>query len=411
MDNSTTISYFDLSAGDDFEASLTSNSGRNLDVYIGTILGFKSFPSEAYSSQYQTIRDCNIVIGEMKEEGTDEADKVRATAYAMRAACYYQLLRWFCDVPEKNNMANQLGVPLVTQFDMEERPVRSSMQAVVDLIESDLKKSIAYHVHDDLFRFTEDVSKGYLARLYFWTKQWDKVLPIADELLKVHPILPIDKYVQVMKEAYKLGTNQLIKSYRLSTAGNQTFEGDQTTARYRPISIRFLSHFSETDTANDVRYKFYVNKKRVVTKTYFCGMRSEEFKLMQAECYYHLGQMAEALAALNELRAARVKDVLPFTIGALPNLNDREIIETDAEGKRLTPLIGAILSERRKELFFEGDRFFELKRNGRPEFWTAYNGRKYTTLKYMYTFPIPHREIQINGGIVQNPGYTELESN
>ena len=101
MDNSTTISYFDLSAGDDFEASLTSNSGRNLDVYIGTILGFKSFPSEAYSSLYQTIRDCNIVIGEMKEEGTDEADKVRATAYAMRAACYYQLLRWFCDVPEK----------------------------------------------------------------------------------------------------------------------------------------------------------------------------------------------------------------------------------------------------------------------------------------------------------------------
>ena len=59
----------------------------------------------------------------------------------------------------------------------------------------------------------------------------------------------------------------------------------------------------------------------------------------------------------------------------------------------------------------EGDRFFELKRNGTPEFWTAYNGRKYTTLSYMYTWPIPETEIRINEGVRQNPGYTDLVSN
>lgn len=31
--------------------------------------------------------------------------------------------------------------------------------------------------------------------------------------------------------------------------------------------------------------------------------------------------------------------------------------------------MAAIMNERQKELFMEGDRWFELKRNGRPEFW------------------------------------------
>ena len=56
-------------------------------------------------------------------------------------------------------------------------------------------------------------------------------------------------------------------------------------------------------------------------------------------------------------------------------------------------------------------RKIELKRNGTPEFWTAYNGRKYTTLPYMYTWPIPESEIRINPAVRQNPGYTELISN
>ena len=100
-----------------------------------------------------------------------------------------------------------------------------------------------------------------------------------------------------------------------------------------------------------------------------------------------------------------------MTEADLPDINSKEIIKVDATGASLTPLIAAILSERRKELFFEGDRFFEQKRNGAPEYWTAYNGSKYTTRKFMYTYPIPSLEIEITSGLVQNPGYTEFVSN
>ena len=70
--------------------------------------------------------------------------------------------------------------------------------------------------------------------------------------------------------------------------------------------------------------------------------------------------------------------------------------------------MGAILNERRKELYLEGDRWYELKRNGRPEFWRLFNNRtqRITTQKFMYTFPLPISDITIIDGLIQNQGYT-----
>lgn len=82
------------------------------------------------------------------------------------------------------------------------------------------------------------------------------------------------------------------------------------------------------------------------------------------------------------------------------------LIQTDATGKALTPLLAAILNERRKEFYMEnGDRWFELKRNGCPEFWWGYAGVKYETQKFLYTFPLPKSDIALNPALEQNPGY------
>lgn len=410
MDNVSTIVSLDAGCGDDFEACLTANSGQGLPFYVGNLVG-GTYAASKYEQLYQVIRDCNIVIDNLDDDGTKAANTILATAYGLRAVCYYQLLRYFCEAPEKDNMDNQLGLALVQTFNLEDRPLRSSMQATVDFIEADLKKSINYHSTDALYRFTEPVCKGYLARLYFWTEQWSKVLPLTAELLKAYPILQINNYKEVMGMPFKVGSNQLIKAYSTSSGNNQDFLATTTEIKYRPVSIRFLNSFSVSDTAKDVRYKFYVTPERVAVKTFFCGLRSEELKLMQAESYYHLGKTNEALAELNDLRLARVKDAQAWTMATLPPANSYEVIQEDAEGKPLNPLISAILQERRKELFLEGDRFFELKRNGTPEFWTAYQSMKYTTRKYMYTFPIPIAEIEKISGLKQNPGYDKIITN
>ena len=93
----------------------------------------------------------------------------------------------------------------------------------------------------------------------------------------------------------------------------------------------------------------------------------------------------------------------------LPPVDPDDNVKVDARGQALTSLIYAILCERRKELFLEGDRWYELKRNGRPEMWTHRQGRKYTTLEFMYTFPLPIADVILTDGLVQNPGYDNVK--
>ena len=75
------------------------------------------------------------------------------------------------------------------------------------------------------------------------------------------------------------------------------------------------------------------------------------------------------------------------------------------------------LNERSKgnEAFFgEGDRWFELKRNGMPT-WRIINDatgiyQKYTMEEYMYTFPINKDDTELKDYIKQNEGYVEYSS-
>lgn len=398
---------WDAQCGDDFETCLTASGGRTLGVYVGTIISNSS--DNYYNNLYQSIRNCNIVLNEMEESNTTETNTIRATAHAMRGVCYYQLLRLFCKISQTDNLNNQQGVPLVMTFDMEERPIRSTMQETIDLIEDDFRKAISYHPSENIYRFTEDVIKGYQARLYFWTKQWDKALPVAQELLNKYPLVKGVLYEKMMTTAYDLAGNQLIKAYRAAdTTGENTLSSANSLLQFRPVSLRFLSLFTEEEKTTDIRYRLWVDNKRMAKKTFFCGMRSAEFKLIEAECYYHLGKKDKALQSINELRSHRIDNYSNLTENNLPTLSEKEIITIDANGNALTPLMGLILNERRKELFLEGDRFFELKRNGAPEFWTAYNGQKYTTQKFMYTFPIPAHDMLLVDGLEQNEGYTEI---
>ena len=343
--NSSALLEWDAACGDDFETCLTETYGNILRNYVGDILG--SLGCEiTYQHLYETIRDCNIVLGEMEESGTEEADNVRATAYALRGVCYYQLLRIYCEPPVPGNFSAQLGVPLVMTFDMEEKPLRSSMQQTIDQIESDLENSLAYHMDEEVYRFTEDVVKGYLARLYFWTRQWSMALPIAQELLGKYPLLEGEAYETMMTTSYDLAGNQLLKAYRtVSTQGSTGLESSSTTLQYRPVSTRFLDAFIGDEKKTDIRYRLWVNTKRQSVKTIFCGMRSAEFKLMEAECYYHLGQEDKALQSINDLRRHRINNYADQKMEDLTDVLPSEIIRQDAEGNALTPLMATILRE------------------------------------------------------------------
>lgn len=399
--NVTSVTDFECYA-DNIDANLTSYpQGNYIAHYIGANLSDKQ---HKYQQLYEIIRDCNIILENLKAED-DLAKDVKGTAYAIRGICYYNLIRDFAE-PAIGNMQGA-GVPLVLSFDMEKRPLRSTIQEIYNHIVSDFERAIALNIKDETYIFNNDILKGYLARVNFWCGQWDKAADYANEIITKYPLLEGKAYSDMIESYAAKKGNILIKSCTNFAESAQIYNAIVGYAKSRPASKFFVELFKEKE--DDIRYKLSFNKKRIFEKYPLSCMRSAEMQLILAESKYHLGDRQAALYALNILRKKRITGVTDFTEATLPVVNPDSKFKVDAQGKNLTPLIYAILCERSKELFMEGDRWYELKRNGRPEFWVAKHGRKYTTLKFMYTFPLPVMDITLVKGLKQNPGYEKTE--
>lgn len=132
------------SYADNLDASLTIYpEGGQLDLYVAPRLnGYQN----VYRELYEKIRNCNLIIENMKDQDTELGKDILATSYALRGVCYYNLLRWFCEPYDKAMAKTQLGIPLVSNFDMEALTDRSSMEKTVEFIRDDLKRAIGFNM-------------------------------------------------------------------------------------------------------------------------------------------------------------------------------------------------------------------------------------------------------------------------
>ena len=389
---------------DNMATNLTaSTDADHLSVYIGDHLTFKQ---SYYSGLYELIRNCNIILSEYQDgRDTQEGRDIIGTVYAIRGVAYYQLLRMFCDPPLA--VGATLGVPIVTEFDMEAQVPRSTIQETIDQSEADLLAALDYDVQQPLYRFNNDVVRGYLARLYHWCGRWAEARTQAQLVLQNHPLISGDDYVKMMSSQYGLIGNRLIMADMISERGSLIgIAGAMTYQEARFLSGSLCNLFKEG--TNDIRRKnnLYFTRKRRNRKCFFSGMRSAEMAFISMECAYHLEMTDSALIELNNFRRLRISGNFMLNNLTLPPVDSTQLIKNDAMGRPLTPLIQAILNERRKEFYLEnGDRWFELKRHGRPEFWAAANGQKYWTRQFMYNFPLPVKDVRLQPSLIQNPGY------
>jgi hypothetical protein len=112
-------------------------------------------------------------------------------------------------------------------------------------------------------------------------------------------------------------------------------------------------------------------------------IRKSEMHLNRAEANYRLGNITEALAELNTFKGLRGLSAV--------TLSGNAILEE-------------ILLERFKEFAFEGQRFFDLKRNGRAIVKTTPNVNvQFDDFRILP--PIPQREVDGNPNLNQNRGY------
>lgn len=388
---------------DDLDANIYLGA-TSLNIYLGTFMSSRRVAY--YKSVYERIMNCNMILDGLSGDDSELARKVKAAAYAIRGICHYNILRQFCE-PVTDGVYPDLGVVCVDHFDIEAKLPRSSYEVSVKFIEDDFINSLAYNMTDKTYMFTADVVDACMARLYFWTQQWDNALEKAESVLAKYPLVEGDAYKEMFTSRLSKG-EVIIKSRVYTNTSIEWSEGtSMTQLQKRPVNKTLIDLFDQPD--KDIRYGMMMNAKREVLKRPFASIRSAEMALIVAECYYHKGEESNALRAINDLRRHRISDYMDLQMNDLPAVSNANIIKVDARSNTLTPLISLILNERRKELFMEGDRLFERKRNGRPETWVAHSGFCYVNEKFMYTFPLPYADIKLVPGLVQNPGYDVIQ--
>ena len=114
--------------------------------------------------------------------------------------------------------------------------------------------------------------------------------------------------------------------------------------------------------------------------------------LLRAEAYAESNQLPQASADINSIRAARITGYTPISF--------------TSQAQAVTE----VLNERYKELCYEGFRFFDLKRKGLGVSRNASDVQSTTwqnlsATDYHFALPIPQTEIDVNPGMLQNPGY------
>lgn len=386
---------------DDLDANIKVG---NLKAYAGDLINSRMLD---WKNIFEIVRDCNIVIDNIKGRDSRTAKDVLSCAYAIKGICYYNLLRDWCEPWDEDRADEQAGLPLVDRFDISAKPTRASLAETAEYTASLLRKSLELNMSDDLYIFTEYIVKSYLAKLLFWVEDWDAAASLCEDIYtnSGYRLSEISEYKDVLTAANEKKGEVIIRSH-INNASELDwyFAYVKGYIASRPASAAFAGLFGENPSA-DVRYSTCLDSKRCNAKAPECRVRLSEIVLMLAECKVHQGLPDEALEWLNLLRSKRIENAVPLTLSGLPAVRENDRIKVDATGAALTPLMQAVFDERRKELFLEGDRWFELKRNGRPEWWIINNALKYTTKEYMYTAPINKADVDMNKDLVQNEGY------
>ena len=126
-------------------------------------------------------------------------------------------------------------------------------------------------------------------------------------------------------------------------------------------------------------------------------LRTAEVLLNRAETYYRSGNIKSALADLNLLKSNRITGYVSAVLSG-------------------QPLLDEILLQRRLELAFEGDRFWDLKRRNEPVNRSTFGDRADGTGmpavfgnlpvgNFRFNIPIPQSELNFNTNLKQVPGY------
>jgi hypothetical protein len=382
--------------------------------------------NQAFNGQwtydYEGISRSNQAISYLTDEaliskiGIDPALRSRllGEVYFLRAFYYFDLVNNFGDVP-------LLLKPLTTFSDAYSVAKRVSKDTIWAQISTDLAAAKTllpnskYSDNTDKWRVSLGAVLALQAKVALFKQQWQDVISDVTELEALGFALDAN-YFDNFDVTKKYAENEVIFSYN-HTSNTTPRNGNGICA---PLDWGFFApttDFLKAFEPNDPRLGLTVNVKQKAvykllgaTNTSFKGnddapsnkvyFRMADALLWKAEAYLETDNLHDAITIINQVRA-RARTSLDTT-GHLPpagTLQDRDVNTTDKNVVKEW-----LMHERRVELGFESERFYDLKRWGIAKQVLTALGKNFQDFNNLY--PIPQGEIDKSGGtIVQNQGY------
>jgi hypothetical protein len=421
----TTTSISDSNCGVQFEHLLTEH--RTDNTRISTLEGSKSDfhryvvnannveSEDYYQSMYEVIFRVNNILDFM--DIADEGNRASYTAEAkfLRAYAYFKLVRLFGDVP--------LVTSVILPTDNEALFTRISSEQIYVQIVEDLQEAISVLDNSQKARASRAAAQGLLAKVYLTqpTRNYPGAQQLCEAIINSGAFQLEDNFSDVF---YNELNDEIIFAIQYDSGNvleSQSFSSEFTSAVRQ----------GREDGQN------IVNDNLVADFSAFGGVRG-------AQSFINLGSSIEVIKFLpegsdisvspptygenarnagNDYIALRYADVLLMhveaaigsgtstsEIGALQSfqmIRDRAFPET-APNAISSVSKEELLVERRVELAFENQRWFDLIRMGVAD---AVLSAHADELGYVYSsrallLPIPAREINLSDGLLtQNPGY------
>jgi starch-binding outer membrane protein, SusD/RagB family len=405
---------------------------------------FTTLPENAgvldlWRGPFPGILRCNLVLDKVPAIDMDASLKNRVIGEAkfLRGHYYFILVRFFGDVP-------LILQPLYPGDDL--RPARTPKAQVYEQIISDLKDAAnllparEQYSGADVGRASKGAALGMLAKVYLTLGDWQKVVDYADQVKALGYTLN-EKYEQNFNPGAE-NTKESLFEVQYNSDGKFDFWSNENQASWLSTftgprnaemvaggwgwnqpTQEFVNAYETGDLRKDVTilyeggpkfdgkdYKKNVSmtgynlRKFLVPKsiaaTYdnspmnFPVLRYADVLLMKAEALNELGKATEAQLPSSDpnatLNKVRLRAGLP-----------------DVSGLTQSALREKILHERRMELAFEGQRWFDLIRVNNGQYGLSFLhsiGKTNASTKHLL-LPIPQQERDVNPNLTQNPGY------
>ena len=375
---------------------------------------------DAWPDNYVAIDRANRVLAAMNTVTAKPGEEPLKAQYkgellALRAYCHFELIRNFAEKYEPDAM----GVPYMEQSDVDGSPARLSFSATMAKIDADLvaAKALIPASFDDNTHITKMAISALQARAALYEKNWDNAITYATEAINALPLASRTDFPKIWKDE-----SESEVFWKLKRVSGDEMLGDKYNQpgyldNPAGTKINYAASYKLTnlfDQTNDVRFDSYItidptrlaagktpnvivkymsddpdNRNLVDIKLY----RTGEMYLIRSEAYAQKSNLPSASADLNALRAARISGY------------------TDQNFADKQTLLDALVTERFKELCFEGHRHFDLRRNNLPiqrnpeDAANALGAVLLTPNDAQYVFPIPNTELRANKNMKQNPRY------